>query len=318
MAEPSLSIVIAAWPNLTGMADCLESLTRQRDLSMECIVVSSISPPDELCRRFPWVCWSHAAAHCLIPQLWGQGMATSRGDIIAITTAHFTPAPNWVEAIRSAHARWHNCAVGGKIEGPREGSAVGWAIYFLRYSAYIGYHQEQAVPDVAGDNASYKRIALARLPHLLRDGFWELDFHRRLRMEGQAPVFVPTIQVTQHQCFGFWCFFRQRFQHGKQFGRSRAQQWGAVLRLAAGVASPLIPVLFLVKIVSRVLRSGRHIGRFLLAMPALGCFLLAWSAGEACGYLFGARRCNTWPIQSGNDALSAFDSPASAEVPLCP
>jgi GT2 family glycosyltransferase len=318
MTEPSLSIVIAACPNLAGVADCLESLGRQRDHSMECVVVSSISPPKELCARFPWVRWSHAAADCLIPHLWGQGMARSRGDIIAITTAHFTPARDWVEAIRSAHARWQSCAVGGKIDGPRDGGAVGWAIYFLRYSAYLGYHQEQAVPDVAGDNASYKRSALKRLPNLLRDGFWELEFHRRLRMEGQAPVFVPTIQVTQHQRFGFWCFFRQRFRHGQQFGRSRAQRWGTAIRLAAGIASPLIPVLFVIKIVSRVLRSGRHIGRFLLALPALVCFLLAWSAGEGYGYLFGARRGNTRPTQSGNDTLSAFDSPASAEVPLCP
>src|SRR5438270_445380 len=129
MAEPSLSIVIAAWPNLAGLADCLEALTRQRDPSAEYIVVSSMSPPLELGTRFPWVSWGHAAPDCLIPHLWGMGMAMSRGGIIAITTAHFTPDLDWVKSIRQAHARWPGRAVGGRIEPPLGGGAVSWAIY---------------------------------------------------------------------------------------------------------------------------------------------------------------------------------------------
>jgi hypothetical protein len=320
MAEqPSVSIVIAAWPTLAGLEDCLEALCGQRDSSTECIVVSSVFPSQELRERFPWVCWSQAASNSLIPHLWGSGMAKSRGEIIAITTAHFTPAPDWIVALRQAHARWECWAVGGRIDPPRRGGPVSWAIYFLRYSAYLAYRQEQLVPDVAGDNASYKRVAFKSFPNLLRDGFWELDLHRRLSAEGRAPVFVPGIRVTQRHSFGFWCFLSQRFRHGKQFGRSRGKRWVTVLRLGAAIAFPVIPALFLSKIVLRVVRSGQHIGRLLSALPALVCFLLAWAAGEACGYLVGANSATAQRLQAESDSsLAAFDPAASAEVPSCP
>jgi hypothetical protein len=318
MAEPSLSIVIAAWPDLTGLEDCLEALCRQRDPSTECIVASTLAPPEQLVARFPWVCWSQAAPDGLIPHLWGLGMASARGDLLAITTAHFTPAPDWVRAIRSAQARWPGLAVGGRLEPPRGRSPVSWAIYFLRYSSYLRYEHEQPVPDVAGDNASYKRLVLQAFPNLLREGFWELTLHRRLWAEGQGPVFVPAIRVTQCHSFGFWAFFRQRFQHGRHFGGSRAQGWGPVRRLVAGAASPLIPVLFLSKILLRVLRSRQYLDRFLIALPALLCFLLAWSAGEGCGYLFASGQRSEPSPQRGHVPFPTSDSSTSTKVPLCP
>ena len=318
MPEPSVSIVIAAWPDLAGLADCLEALSGQRDSATECLVVATFPAPAEWSARFPWAVWNRADSGCLIPHLWGLGMTRSRGDIFAITTAHFTPAADWIQSIRSAHARQPSWAIGGRIEPPRGRGPVSWAIYFLRYSSYLRYQHEQTVPDVAGDNASYKRVALAAYPGFLRDGFWEQELHRRLWAEGKAPVFDPAIRVTQRRAFGFWAFLRQRFQHGKQFGRTRAQRWKTLPRLAAGLVSPLIPVLFLGKILFRVARSGESIGPFVAALPALVCFLVAWSAGEGWGYLFAARPGRAQPRQPETDLLSTSQSPTSAEVPLCP
>jgi hypothetical protein len=299
------------------LADCLEALRPQRDAAAEYHVVATLPAPADLSARFPWVIWNRAAPDCLIPHLWGLGMARSRGSIIAITTAHFAPAADWIQRIRSAHARRPSWAIGGRIDPPHGGGAVSWAIYFLRYSTYLRYQQEQMVPDVAGDNASYKRVALATFP-ALREGFWEQELHRRLWAEGKGPFFDPAVRVTQRQAFGFWAFLRQRYRHGKQFGRARAQGWSAVHRLAAGIASPLIPVLFMGKIVFRVFRSGQFLVPFVAALPALLCFLLAWSAGEGCGYLFTARPGSAQPRQPGSDPFSTSQSPASAEVPLCP
>jgi GT2 family glycosyltransferase len=318
LPEPSLSIVIAAWPDLAGLADCLEALSRQRDAATECLVVATHPAPADLSARFPWIVWIRSEPDCLIPHLWGKGMTRARGDIIAITTAHFTPATDWIQRMRSAHARRPSWAIGGRIDPPRGRSPVSWAIYFLRYSTYLGYQQEQTVPDVAGDNASYKRLALVAFPSFLRDGFWEQELHRRLWLEGKGPVFDPAIRVTQCQAFRFWAFLRQRFRHGKQFGRTRAQRWKAARCLAAGLASPLIPALLLGKIVFRVLRSGRSLGPFVAGLPALCCFVLAWSAGEACGYLYAARPGKAQSPPFGSDPFSTSKLPTSAEVSLCP
>lgn len=285
MSESTLSIVIAASGDTAGLAECLGSLSAQRAHAREIVVVATVPAPADLSARFPGIEWVEADAGLLIPQLWGLGMARALGDVVAITTAHFAPAPGWAEAIGRAHARLEAPAIGGPIDPPRGGRVVDWATYFLRYSAYFGPDRERAVADLPGDNASYKRSALGAPADLVRDGFWERDLHRRLRAEGRALVSVPAIRVAQRASFGFRRFLRQRFEHGTQFGRSRLQGRGVLVGLAAAAASPLIPAVFLAKIVVRVARSGRDFGPFVAALPTLACFLMAWSLGEGWGYL---------------------------------
>jgi hypothetical protein len=304
-------VVIAAWPDLTGLAECLEALAPQRDDATEVIVVTLLPLGRELIARFPWVCWSQAELDRLIPHLWGQGMAWARGDVVAITTSHFTPATDWLAAIRQAHAHLAAPALGGPIEAPA-GDVVTWATYFLRYSPYLAYRKEQAVADVAGDNASYKRAVLEGCPNLLEDGFWELDVHRRLRAAGKKVVFVPDIHVTLCRSFGFGTFLRQRFRHGRQFGQARFAQRSTLIRVAAGLAAPLIPVIFLSKIVGRVLRSGQYFGPFVRSLPVLSCFLLAWSLGEALGYLApsGSTQSGDGPARRLSGAQSPSNQPS--------
>jgi hypothetical protein len=285
MSEPIQSVVIAAWPDLAGLEECLAALAPQHDESTEILVVATREPSAELTMRFPRVRWFEAASDRLIPHLWGLGIAQSRGEVIAITTSHFIPAPDWVAVVRQAHARLEAPAIGGRIEPSRSGSAVDWATFFLRYSFYLRYDHEQDAPDLAGDNASYKRAALANCPDLPGKGFWELDLHKQLRAEGRRLVFVPEMRVTQRRSFGFAPFLRQRFLHGTHFGRSRFRGRAAWLRAVGVLASPLIPVVFLSKIVGRVARSGRDYWPFFRALPVLICFLLAWSLGETVGYL---------------------------------
>jgi hypothetical protein len=289
MREPDLSIIVAAWPDLAGLEESLAALAPQRDSASEILVASPAAPDPELETRFPWVQWVETDADCLIPHLWARGMARAHGAILAITTSHFTAAPDWIPALREAHGRLEAPAIGGPMEPPRAGRAVDWATYFLRYSSFLAYTREQAVADIAGDNASYKRAALEAHADALRDGFWELDLHRHLRAEGKSIVFVPEIRLTQRRSFGFLCFLGQRFHHGQQFGRTRLQGRSLLARALAMAASPLIPLVFLGKIIGRVARSGRDWGPFLWALPVLISFLLAWSLGEAWGY-FGAER----------------------------
>ena len=121
---------------------------------------------------------------------------------------------------------------------------------------------------------------------LLRDGFWERELHRLLAQEGMNLVFIPEIRVTQHGSFGFQRFLRQRFQHGRQFGRSRLRGRSPALRAVATLARrPDSGAVFLGTDPRCVARSGRDLGPFLVALPVLLCFLLAWSLGEASGYL---------------------------------
>jgi len=244
-----------------------------------------MQPTAELRHQFAWVSWIVTRSQVLIPHLWGEGLRRAKGDVVAITTSHFLPASEWIASLRAAHARLPAAALGGPIDPPRGKHLVDWATYFLRYNAYLSYTREQAVHDLAGDNVSYKRAALEAYPGSLDNGFWELELHRVLLRTRQELVYVPEIRVRQQSSFGFRRFLSQRFQHGRQFGQSRFQGRPAFLRMAGVALAPLIPLVFLTKIVRNVVRSGRDKGPFVASSPVLVAFLLAWSLGEAWGYL---------------------------------
>src|SRR5437016_3305976 len=140
--EPDLGIVIAAWPDAAGLAECLAALRPQLDPAVAVSVVTAADPPGDLKSSFPWVGWLPTDPDRLIPELWGMGMVRSRARVIAITTAHFTPAPDWVAAIRQTHARLDAPAIGGRIDPPSGKGPVAWATYFLRYSPYLRYRTE--------------------------------------------------------------------------------------------------------------------------------------------------------------------------------
>lgn len=285
MTEPSVSVVVAAWQDTDGLAECLDALESQHGDGTEVIVVSGAACPSELKRRFGGVSWVVAAGDLPIPGLWGLGVQRSSRDVVALTTAHFAPAPDWVPAIRRSHARLDSPAIGGPIDPPRGGGLVDWATYFMRYSAYARCDREEARDDLAGDNASYKRAAVLAHADLLRDGFWEQEFHRRFRRAGRTLTLVPEMRVRQQRSFGFRRFLRQRFEHGRRFGRTRMRERGSGARVAYLLASPAIPALLLGRISSRVLGNGRDFAHFAAALPIVACFVLAWTAGEAMGYL---------------------------------
>jgi hypothetical protein len=285
MAEPSLSVVVAAWEDDAGLRECLDALAGQRENGTEVIVVSSAPRPAWLEDRFAGVSWVEAARDLPVPGLWGLGIGRAAKDVVALTTAHFTPAADWVPVIRRSHARLESPAIGGPIEPPEGGGVVAWATYFLRYSAYVPSAREEGRQDLAGDNASYKRAAVLAEPDLLRDGFWEQDFHRRLLRAGATLTFVPQMRVRQRGSFGVRRVLRQRFRHGRRFGRTRLRERGPGTRALYVAASPLVPVILLAKVTARVVRAGKYLGRFLAALPVLLCFVMAWAAGEATGYL---------------------------------
>jgi len=279
----SLSIVIAVWRDLAGLSQCLESLDDQCDTDVEVIVVSTEPIPVEISARFSQTQWCELAAEALIPMLWARGMSLATGELIAITTSQFRPAADWVAQIRAAHDRLSAPAIGGAIDPPEGRGATAWATYFLRYSQYLRYRDEQVVDELAADNASYKRGILS--PDALHHGFWELEFHRQLQAAGEFLVYVSRIRVRQQASYGFWGFVSQRLRHGRKFGRDRARTWGLARRAAYLCAFPLIPIILLGKIVTRIGRGGRYFGQLAAALPVLCCFIAAWALGEAWGYL---------------------------------
>jgi hypothetical protein len=250
---------------------------------------STDGTPQLIRARFPGIKLVTQPRSALIPELWKAGIQQSSAEIVALTTAHFVPRHDWLGQVLKAH-RCPLPAVGGAIESDASSRAVDWAVYFCRYSPYMLPFEEGFVAEIAGDNASYKRAYIERCQEAWQAGFWEPAVHAELKKAGFQLWLTPSIIISHKRSFGFLSFMKQRFRHGMQFGGERACRCSVPTRLIYLLASPAIPIVFLLRITGRVVAKRRHVGRLLMAYPILALFLMAWSFGEMLGYARGGKR----------------------------
>ncbi len=156
----------------------------------------------------------------------------------------------------------------------------------MRYTPYLPPQPARPVPEIAGDNGTYKRAALESwMAVIARDGFWESEFHRHLHARGESLRLDPAIRVTHAASYTAAGFSRQRFLHGRLFGRSRREGRSRPWRWLRAATAPSIPPAMLARALRSVARRGRLDGRTLAAAPLALWFLTCWAAGEAAGLL---------------------------------
>lgn len=291
MDTPRLSVIVAAHDARGSIRDCLASLTAQLGPGDELIVVdnSADGTTDVVRRDFPAVRCLTLPRHALVNELWSAGIRQCRGAIVALTTAHCVPAPDWVRAV--VDAPWESGAgFGGAIDGEPASGLVDWAVCFCRYSRFLPPMAARAVTDIPADNAAYRREPLFRHEAVWRDGFWEPPLHRALLAEGEQLRLAPAMLVRHRHSFGFAAFLRERYRHGRQYGGWRRGTLSPARRALYLLASPLIVPLQLWRTVRRVLGKGGRAGRLVASLPLLAAFYTAWAWGEALGYARGAAR----------------------------
>jgi hypothetical protein len=220
----------------------------------------------------------------LIPELWRDGIIAARSDRVAVNTAHCIPAAGWVDRLISTDLT-STPGIGGVIVNDKASDARGWAIYLLRYISFSPPQEAGQRAEIAADNAIYRRKDILQHPDLLEAGFWEPSFHARFHATGMVLQFDPELRVVHRNQYTTRQFFFQRLAHGRQFGRVRARQVSASKKILLITLSPLLPLLFLAKIVNAVVRQGCYKLKLMEAFPWLLIFLLAWGLGEAQGYL---------------------------------
>ena len=220
----------------------------------------------------------------LIPELWRDGILAATAPRVALTTAHCIPAADWVQQLLQQDTQAHP-GIGGIIDNDSDAGARDWAVYILRYIGFAPPQAQREIHEIAADNAVYDRDAILQHPDLLQIGFWEPSFHARFRQAGQSLLLQPELRVVHRNRYSSWQFFQQRLAHGCEFGLARAREISAARRAVLIVLSPLLPGLFLLKIVRSVMQQRRYRSKLLTATPWLLFFLLAWGLGEARGYL---------------------------------
>jgi hypothetical protein len=267
LADPTLSVVVASNGAPGSVEACLASLAGQVD-GAEVIV--------------------QERPGAVVPELWRDGIDAASGAVVALTISPMRPAPDWIARIRERLVA--DEVVAGAIE-PGEGlRIVDWAEYFCRYAPDMLPFERRENPEIPGDNCAYRRDLLERTRDLYRDGFWEPEVNRALRAEGVRLWHDPGVVVFQGRSAGFGAFFRQRFEHGRAYGRQRGARFGAGRNAVGLAAAVVVPFVLVARTAGEVFRRGRCRARFALALPALLAFDAAWAAGEAIGHLDTLRR----------------------------
>ncbi len=290
---PRLTVVVGSSNARATVAEGLGTLVAQcRRVGAELIVVDHSDDGTDAAIRecFPDVCLVRAPETRYIPELWAVGVERAAGEVVALTTAHCVPADDWVARVLEAHDAHDAAGIGGAIENDPAATAADWAVYFCRYHRFMPPLAAGPTADIAGDNASYKRWALDRTRDLWRDGFWEPDIHAEILRRGGTLRLEPRIVVRHVRSFGVAGFVRNRYRHGRQYGRSQGRTLGPGARVGRALRAPLVPAVLTGRVASAVRRAGRHAGPFARALPLLGLFTASWALGEAVGYLHGT----TW------------------------
>ncbi len=291
---PAASVVVGSQAAAVALLDCLESLHHQAEpLGAEILIAGALSDDTRrlLASRFPRVRILATAPGLLVPELWGLGLQKAVGPIVALTTAQCLPAEGWLASLVQALRTWPEAAgLGGPIEPPARGSAADWAAWFARYSAYAPPVSPGVVQEIPGDNAAYRTADLARFWTDRSAGFWETLVHREMRRAGRTLRMNPEARVRLAPGVRPADFLRARFRHGRHFGATRPAQ-GRGERLWRLLLTPLLPALLSVRVGRRIVSQRRDlVPRYLMALPWLAVFFLAWSLGEAVGYLSGSPR----------------------------
>ena len=290
MAE--IAVIVASKNMGQSAVGCLTALFAQcvaREVELIVADASSDGTADIVADRFPAVRLLRGDENLLVPQLWQLGIDESQAPIVALTILQCRPAPGWLEQISSCLAG-EAAAVGGPLNGPANGSRRDWALYFSRYSNWMpAAHSAGPILDVAGDNAAYKRAALAGCPETTAGGFWENLVNACLVQHGETLLWSPELKVEFQTAEPLRQIIQVRFRHGRVYGSTRSGNNG-VNRLVRLLTTPFLPALLWSRIARRVQQNRPEwLPQLFQATIPLLLILCAWSAGEAAGYAWPER-----------------------------
>ena len=215
-----------------------------------------------------------------------EGILQATAPVVAFAEDHSYPEPGWAEALIRAHRQpW--AAVGPMMRNGNPASALSWADYLIGYSPWAEPAPSGVAEHLPGNNGSYKREVLlsygSELPVLLQS---ETVLHWDLRAKGYQ-LYLEPAAVTAHTNFEVWpIWVRLMWLHGRVFGAVRSDKWAMWRRAAYALASPLIPLVRLRRIL-RCDRDSTELRRNTLrCLPLLVLGLALSAVGEMTGYLF--------------------------------
>jgi glycosyltransferase involved in cell wall biosynthesis len=302
--SPELSVVIGAVDAERSIRGCLASVVEAcRGIDTQVIVVaSSGDKTSAIAAEFPDAQIIDMPRDTLVPRLWSEGITRARGDKIALITGHCEVDPRWARELTAAIDAGA-AGAGGPIALASDATTLDSAIYFIRYSAFfpLTVAGDIRVREIAGDNAMYAKGVLDSHESSFNDGFWEIEFHERLRADGGYLVISESAPVVFGRSFSLPVIGTHRLMHGRHFSAWRARGRKAyALRIILG--GLLVPFILFARTAGRVWRVKEHRRRFLAASPLVFLLAWCWAIGEIIGGFDALTASRDKHLQLGSNA----------------
>jgi hypothetical protein len=293
IAEPDLSVVLATPDSHESLRLTLRYLRAQtRRERMEVLIVGpsehSVRVPDRELEGF----WGHqriaVGPVTSIAVANAAGVRRARARIVALAEDHCFPESGWAAALISAHRE--PCAVvGPAIRNANPATIASWCDFVVGYGPWMDPVEAGPAPFLPGHNSCYKKAVLMQYDSCLEEVLEaETVLHEELARQGHQLRVEPRARAA-HTNFALWSsWLPVMYYQGRVFGASRARAWRIGRRLAYGAASPLIPVVRLVRCAREVRRRRGSTPSLLRLLPLLALGLVFDGAGQFMGYVRGA------------------------------
>lgn len=285
-----LSIVIASGAGGGFLQRCLDSLKDQLENNKtEVIVVDRCGAETieilENKYTFARVIGTPAEHRTSIPALRKIGVEQARADIVAVIEEHCIAAPDWIATILAEY-NTSDAAIGGPVFDKDYDRVQDWVVYFSEYHNFLPPWEAGRRSMLNGVNIAYSREKLINHLDVLSEGYWEVVLHPVLEGDGDFRA-IPNMRVHHSGPFDYKYYMEQRYLLSRVWGGSQRRKVSPIKRLAYLIIAPILPLLLLFRMTSRVLQSNQLLGKFLLSLPLLIPVTFAYVWGEWLGYLVG-------------------------------
>lgn len=287
--NPKISVVIASKVGPPFITDCLASLAEQKNSpEFEVVVVDCHGEKTQklIREKFPLVRVISEQSIQTIPDLRRVGVQHAKGEIIAILEEHCLAVEDWIATIAKDHKHPYD-VVGGCVADYHYHRLRDWVTYFCEYNAYMPPVPSGKVHDLPGNNIAFKRNVLLKHLKDLDHGYWEAFLYARLQAENAKLFSDPQMVVYHRGPFNYAYYLRQRYLFSRAYAGARRTMISFKKRLFYLLASPILPMLLLSRIATRVWQKRRNINKFILCLPMLVPVTLVYILGEFMGYLIG-------------------------------
>lgn len=279
---------MASFSSLDQLEVCLEGLETDIERGVEVLICRAASGAElaTLGQAYPAVTIVEVPEDADVFALRARGLERASRPLVAFLEDHVTIPETWAAALLDAFAEGHD-VVGGPVEPSESPGLNEWSLYLVEYGVYRGPQPAGPTAALSGVNVAYRRQVLETLGVVGSASFYESDVNEAFVRSGGVLSMEPAAAVSAALTMPISAAASHLFDGARRYASHRTFVLDSPL--LAGLRALAFPLTALVLWQRAARRSLRRrpggVVLLVLSFPVTVFLFLAWTSGEAAGYL---------------------------------